>query len=94
MSGQPQAPVALPPGKSPWYPLDRRLRGHQSRSGRRGEEKIFTPPELELRPLGRPAIPTKLSRFHIKKVAQQTFISVDGFPPSTIQLRYKRIGFT
>jgi hypothetical protein len=24
---------------SPWYPLDRRLGGHQSRSGRGGEEK-------------------------------------------------------
>jgi hypothetical protein len=26
-------------GKSPWYPLDRRLGGPQSRSGRGGEEK-------------------------------------------------------
>jgi hypothetical protein len=29
-----------PHGKSPWYPLDRRLGGPQSRSGRGGEEKI------------------------------------------------------
>jgi hypothetical protein len=28
-----------PQGKSPWYPLDRRLCGNQSRSGRGGEEK-------------------------------------------------------
>jgi hypothetical protein len=28
-----------PRGKSPWYPLDRRLGGPQSRSGRGGEEK-------------------------------------------------------
>jgi hypothetical protein len=28
-----------PQGKSPWYPLDRRLGGPQSRSGRGGEEK-------------------------------------------------------
>jgi hypothetical protein len=28
-----------PQGKSPWYPLDRRLSGSQSRSGRGGEEK-------------------------------------------------------
>jgi hypothetical protein len=28
-----------PQGKSPWYPLDWRLGGHQSRSGRGGEEK-------------------------------------------------------
>jgi hypothetical protein len=29
-----------PQGKSPWYPLDRRLGGPQSRSGRGDEEKI------------------------------------------------------
>jgi hypothetical protein len=31
-------------GKSPWYPLDRRLDGPQSRSGRGGEEKNSQPP--------------------------------------------------
>jgi len=31
-------------GKSPWYPLDRRLGGPQSRSGRGGEEKNSPPP--------------------------------------------------
>jgi hypothetical protein len=31
-------------GKSPWYPLDRRLGGPQSRSGRGGEEKNPQPP--------------------------------------------------
>jgi hypothetical protein len=41
--------------KSPRYPLDRRLGGPQSRSGRRGEEKILTLPGLELRTLSRPA---------------------------------------
>jgi hypothetical protein len=30
-------------GKSPWYPLDRRLGGPQSRSGRGGEEKNSEP---------------------------------------------------
>jgi hypothetical protein len=30
--------------KSPWYPLDRRLGGSQSRSGRSGEEKNYQPP--------------------------------------------------
>jgi hypothetical protein len=35
-------------GKSPWYPLDRRLGGPQSRSGRGGEEKNSQPlPGLE-----------------------------------------------
>jgi hypothetical protein len=38
-SGQIHAPAALTPGKSPRYPLYRRLGGSQSRSGRGGEEK-------------------------------------------------------
>jgi hypothetical protein len=38
VSGQLHDPAALPHGKSPWYPLDRRLSGPQSRSGRGGEE--------------------------------------------------------
>jgi hypothetical protein len=33
-------PVFYPRGKSSWYPLDRRLGEPQSRSGRRGEQKI------------------------------------------------------
>jgi hypothetical protein len=37
VSGQLDAPVALPPGKSLRHPLDRRLCGPQSRCGRRGE---------------------------------------------------------
>jgi hypothetical protein len=43
VSGQLHAPAALPPGKEPRYPLDRRLGGPQSRSGRFGEEKILDP---------------------------------------------------
>jgi hypothetical protein len=43
VSGQVDAPAALPPGKEPWYPLDRRLGGPQSRSGQRGEEQILDP---------------------------------------------------
>jgi hypothetical protein len=39
VSGQLHVPAALPPEKKPWYPLDRRLGGAQSRSGRGGEEK-------------------------------------------------------
>jgi hypothetical protein len=42
-----------PLGKSPRYPLDRRLDGPQSRSGQRGEEKFLPLPGLELRLLGR-----------------------------------------
>jgi hypothetical protein len=37
-----------PQGKSPWYPLERRLHGSQSRYGRGGEEKNSHPlPGLE-----------------------------------------------
>jgi hypothetical protein len=37
-----------PQGKNPWYPLDRRLGGPQSWSGRGGEEKNSQPlPRLE-----------------------------------------------
>jgi hypothetical protein len=34
-----------PQGKSSWYPLDRRLGGPQSRSGRGGEEKNSQSPQ-------------------------------------------------
>jgi len=33
------AQAALPQGKRPWYPLDRRLDGPQSQSGHGGEKK-------------------------------------------------------
>jgi hypothetical protein len=39
VSGQLHAPASLPPGNSPWYPLDRRLGRTQCRSGPGGEEK-------------------------------------------------------
>jgi hypothetical protein len=49
-------PLPLYPlGKSPRYPLDRRLAGSQGRSGRRGEEKILDPTGTQLPSLGRPA---------------------------------------
>jgi hypothetical protein len=44
VSGQFHAPAASPQWKSPWYPLDRRLGGPQSRSGPNGEEKNSQPP--------------------------------------------------
>jgi hypothetical protein len=43
MSGQLHATAALPPGKELRYPFDTRFDGPQSRSGRRGEEKIINP---------------------------------------------------
>jgi hypothetical protein len=49
MSGQFHAPSLFSRGKSTLYPLDMRLGGSQSRSGRGGEEKISQPlPGLEL----------------------------------------------
>jgi len=44
VSGQLNAPAALPQANSPWYPLDRRLGGPQSHSGRGGEKKNSQPP--------------------------------------------------
>jgi hypothetical protein len=52
------------PGRFPRYPLDRRLGGPQSRSGRCGEEKNLLPlPGIELRPPSPlpVATPTELS---------------------------------
>jgi hypothetical protein len=44
-----QVPAALPPGKEPRQPLDRRLDGPQRRSGHFGEEKNPLPlPGIEL----------------------------------------------
>jgi hypothetical protein len=56
--------------KNPWYPLDRRLGGPQSRSGRGSEEKCSQPmPGIEPQNPDRPArslvsIPTELSRLY------------------------------
>jgi hypothetical protein len=48
VSGQLHSPASLTPRKEPCYPLDRRLSGPQSRSGRGGEEKNSQPlPGLE-----------------------------------------------
>jgi hypothetical protein len=43
VSGQLYALPLYPQVKSPWYPLDRRLGGPQSRSERGGEEKNSQP---------------------------------------------------
>jgi hypothetical protein len=41
MSGRLHAPAALPQGKSPGYPTDKKLGGIQSWYGRDGEEKKY-----------------------------------------------------
>jgi hypothetical protein len=51
-----------PRGKSPQYPLDRRLGGPQTWSGQRGEEKILPLLGLKLRSLGRPTRSQSLYR--------------------------------
>jgi hypothetical protein len=52
-----------PQGKSPWYPLDRRLGRPQSRSGRGGKEKNSQPlPEIEPRSSDRQACSQSLYR--------------------------------
>jgi hypothetical protein len=43
VSGQLHVQAALPQRKNPWFLLDRRLGGPQSRSGRGGEEKNSQP---------------------------------------------------
>jgi len=45
VSGQVHATSALPPGKNLQYPLDRKLGGPHSRSGRGGEEKKVSAPD-------------------------------------------------
>jgi hypothetical protein len=50
VSGQLHAQAALPRGKIPQYPLDRRMGGPHNHSGRRGKEKISPLRGLVLRP--------------------------------------------
>jgi hypothetical protein len=42
VSGQLHAPAALPQGKNPWFPLDRRLRGPRAGLDRMVKRKIPT----------------------------------------------------
>jgi len=43
VGGQLHSLAALSPGKSPWYPLNRRLGGPQSQCGCDGEERNSQP---------------------------------------------------
>jgi len=63
-SGHLHVPAALPPGKYPRYPLNRRLVGAQSRSGRGGEENKALPlPGIEPRLSSpHPSLPPELPR--------------------------------
>jgi hypothetical protein len=81
VSGQLHAPALYPKGKSPRYPLGRRLGGPQSRSGCDGEEKNSQPMSRLEPPIIQPAVQgyaTELSRllakiiiiFNIRAIAQ------------------------
>jgi hypothetical protein len=58
----PRRTVPCSRGKSPQYPLDKRLGELQSRSGGRIEEEDLDLPGLKLRPFGRPARSQALHR--------------------------------
>jgi hypothetical protein len=74
-----------PQGKNPWYPLNRRLGGPQSRSGHGGEEKNSqSPPGIEPRNPDRPArslvaIQTEPSSGFTKSLLQDTMASFHIF---------------
>jgi hypothetical protein len=71
LTGQLHAPAALPPWK--YYPLDKRLRGPQSQSGRGGEEKNFQPlPGLE------PPIIQPVAQLYTVEVSRLLQDSIDG----------------
>jgi hypothetical protein len=60
-----------PEGNRPWYPLDRRLGGAQSRSGRGGEEKN-SQPLLGLEP---PIIQPIAQRYKGQNVKARRYVS-------------------
>jgi hypothetical protein len=67
------------PGKSPRYPLYRRLGGPQSRSGRRGEEKILDPTgtrNFDPTVVQAVAIPTELSRLLAYVIVQNETVRI------------------
>jgi hypothetical protein len=68
-------PGRFTPGGKPPYPLDRRLVGPQSHSGRHGEEKFLDPTGTELRPSDRPARSQSLYRLRYPGCSKETFLS-------------------
>jgi hypothetical protein len=79
-----------PQGKSPWYSLDRRLGGPQSRSGRGGEDKNSQPPPgIEPQNPDRPAHSPALYRmsYHGSKLflysSKKTGWIIGGSSPDT-----------
>jgi hypothetical protein len=64
MNGQLHALAALSLGKSPQYPLERRLGGPQNRLDDVEKRKFLTVLGLELRLIGRPAHRQSLYQLH------------------------------
>jgi hypothetical protein len=67
-----------PQGKSPWYPLDRRLAGPQRRSGRGGEEKNVQPllglePPI-IQPVAQRCTTELFRLLHIQKLTNQNSV--------------------
>jgi hypothetical protein len=77
VSGQLHGPAGLTQSKSPWYTLDRRLGGPQSRSGRGGEEKNsqFLP---ELEPPIIKTIPSTYFPNHISQIILKFVVIIDA----------------
>jgi hypothetical protein len=67
--------AALPPGKSPRYPLGRRLDGPQSRSGHYEEEKNLSPTGNRTPAVQPVAIPTEPSRLLFDRNDENSMIT-------------------
>jgi hypothetical protein len=75
-------------GKRPWYPLNRRLGGPQSRSGRGGEEKNYQPlPGLGL-PIIQCYVKSRLMRW-VGHVARMSEMRSAYIPPGRPRRRRK-----
>jgi hypothetical protein len=71
--------LLYPRGKSPQYPLDRRLGGPQYRSGRRGGEKNLALPGIDLRPLRRPVRSQSLCRLRFPDSCLILYVNICFF---------------
>jgi len=66
-----------PRGKSPWYPLDRRICGPQSRSGRDGEEKNSQPLPGLKSPIIQPVAQRYITELTRHRINTQQYISCE-----------------
>jgi hypothetical protein len=85
-----------PQGKSPWYALDRRLGGPQSRSGRDGEEKNSQPLRRLEPPIIQPISQRYTTELYIYKMCNKCLslrLSPTPPPPSTILVKVYRCVF-